>query len=287
MPPTRKHAMTVGHKRLRKRRAAATTIQRKYRAGRTAHKKKWALTKVNAEKKFLTLPEQTATLQVLAGSAANGPANSILLFPQCFDRNSQLLGQGLTSSNCIGSWITPIYGINHKIELTFNDLAPNHADSQQGFNIYMWKLLVKVSGNKADLTTNSFADWAASVSAMCKRELFEANFDADFLEYSQRNKNIQVLSKWRVNTSQDKKYAIGGIDATNLATRAPPKRYTVTHYIPKPNQKQRVTVGAAGVSEGILNDTWVPAVMYTCSELSANTGTVAIRHGSRFYFTDT
>ncbi len=236
------------------------------------------------EVKHLTLPEQTATLQVLAGSANNGPANSVLCMCQMYDRNSALMLPGVSSSEYVGSWITPQYGINHKLQLTFDDIVQSHADSQQGFNIFAWQLLVKVSGNKADVTTATFADWASSILALCKRELFEANFDADFLEYHQKSKTVQVIKKWRVNTSQDKKY---GIAPTSTAeTSASPKNITVTHNHPPLNKKQKITPAEDAGKAGLLNDTWIPLVMFTCDQMTANTGSVAIRFGSRFYYTD-
>ncbi len=272
--------------------AAATTIAKRWRANKarkftkkpTRYPPGIILKKENAECKHVTLGEQTATLQVLAGSANNGPDNSILIFPAMFDRNTPVFERGVDAEKFLGSWVTPAYPLNHKIELSFNDLVSSHADSAQGFNIDMYVLKVKISGNKADLTTASFATWAASVSALCKREIWEANFDSDFLVYSQKSKTVQVVSKWRVSTSQNQKYSVPNTDGTQIT--APPKRYTVNHMTPQPGHKQRITMADNG-NDGLLNDCWLPLVMYTCAELTANTGSVAIRHGSRFYFRDT
>lgn len=241
--------------------------------------------KSNLEVKFVTLSEQTATLQALGGSGNNGPENSLLLFPELFHRDSQVLERGVAADEYIGAWCTPAYKLNHKIELAFDDIVSTHADSAQGFNVDIYELIVKISGNKADLTRASFSDWAASVSALCKRELFESNFSSDFLSYEQRNRNITVVSKKRVNTNQLRKYVVPNTDTTQIC--APPKRITISHSVPKVGRKQRITqLDAPTVTSGILNDVHIPLVMLCCNEMTVNTGSIAVRHGSRFYFQD-
>lgn len=242
-----------------------------------------ALNLASMEKKILTCPIKTVTLRNLAGSKVNGPKNSIILQCQGFSPFSQALLQGTGSDECIGSWITPMYGINHKFEMDFSGLVPTHADSKAGFNIDVYVINVRVSGNKSGLTGgDNFATWSAEMENILQSEIYEAGFDSDYLEYTEKNRNVSVVSRWRVKASQDRKFSIQAGDIMC----APPKRYTVTHSAPAPGKKQRLTATTDDPAVFTMNDTHQPCVLIMCDELTANTGTVAVRHTSRMYFTD-
>lgn len=270
---------------------AATTLQRRWRANK-ARKFTRKPTRLppgvkvrldNTEKKIVTLSPQSTDLRVLAGSAANGPKNSLVLLPQGFNAASQALTQGLTIGNYIGSWITPQYGINHKIELSFDGLVPTHADSKQGFNVEVYVCRVKISAAKAGIgESHNFAVFAQQCLDICQSELYESSFDADKLTYREMNRNVQVVAHWRVNTSQDKKLAIQAGDYM----AAPPKNYSISHKTPVPGSKQRLTGSSDATPVGMLLDCHIPCVLLMCNELTANTGVINVRHASRMYFID-
>lgn len=243
-----------------------------------------ALTMASMEKKILTLPIQPVNLEAVAGSKINGPKNSVILQVQNFHPNSEKLTQGTGAAQCVGNWITPSsYGINHKFELDFEGLIPAHADSKAGFNIDVYVINVKVSGNKSGLTgADTYATWTAQMENILQAELFEAGFDSDYLEYIEKNRNIQVVSHWRVKASQDRKFST---EFGNIMC-APPKRYSVSHKTPYPGRKQRLTPSSDATSVFQMNDTHQPCVLIMCDELTGNTGHVKIRHTSRMYYTD-
>jgi hypothetical protein len=140
------------------------------------------------------------------------------------------------------------------------------------------------------------ADFEAAVFVALKKELFNSNITSDYLDFDQANRNIKVFSSFNIRPNRNNMILQDTINTTNVIpsttdttksfTVPPPKTFSVFHTVPKLKTKvARATGGASGAMFPV--NLWVPFTMFTCQQLTANSGHFNIEHSSRMYFTDT
>ena len=228
----------------------------------------------NVETLIADLPPQTSAFGVVAQDD-NTPKNTKVYLPAMWERN--------TSDHPInGSWMTPCY-INQKFRISFNNMVANHADSAKGFILRMHTVSLKITPSKFGARTTSLANFAADCEAQVLLQLRNSSMNSDFLEYSTRNRDIQIISTQEIRPSRDRSIVKQSVDdGTNeIFSAPPPVCKTVNHRV----AKLKTRVGTITNNKLPLN-LWVPCVVFTCDQLTANTGTFTIEQSSRTYYQD-
>ncbi len=228
----------------------------------------------NVETLHANLVPQTSAFGVVAEDA-NTPKNTKVYLPAMWERNT-------TAWHINGAWMTPCY-INQKFRISFNNMVANHADSAKGFILRMHTVSLKITPAKFGARTDSFANFSADCEAQVLLQLRNSSMNSDFLEYSTRNRDIQIIKTQEIRPSRDRSIVKQSVDdGTNeIFSAPPPVCRTVNHRIAKLKTR---CVGDA--SPKLPVNLWVPCVVFTSDQLSANTGTFTIEHSSRTYYQD-
>ena len=229
----------------------------------------------NVETLHAELLPQTSAFGVVAEDA-NTPKNTKVYLPAMWERNT-------TAWNINGNWMTPCY-INQKFRISFNNMVANHADSAKGFILRMHVVSLKITPSKFGARTDSLANFSADCEAQVLLQLRNSSMNSDFLEYSTRNRDIQIISTQEIRPSRDRSIVKQSVDdGTNeIFSAPPPVCKTVNHRV----AKLKTRVALAPLSVRLPANLWVPCVVFTSDQLSANTGTFTIEHSSRTYYQD-
>jgi hypothetical protein len=183
--------------------------------------------------------------------------------------------------------MTPCY-INQKFRISFDKIVPDHADSEKGFNLRMHVVRLKVTPSKFGARVDSLANFSADVEANILLQLRNSNMTADFLEYSRKNRDIQILSTEHIkpnrNSAIRKVITTGTTD--EIFSCPPPICKTVNHSIAKLKTRVMPDAFISPSADQFPANLWVPLVAFTCEELSLQTGTITIEHASRTYYQD-
>lgn len=274
--------MNRGYKRKRrvagKRKAKSKRPITKYRSSRG----KVAPAAYNVEVKHWELANYSTDFRDNAATTSK-PKNTLVLVP-CISKTGPV-------SSVDGNWCTPKF-LTSKLRISFNDIVPDHADSAQGFKLRVHVGQLRMSAFKAQIGAQSFATtdlWLDAVSDLIKQNLVDSNLTSDFMEYAQRNRNIQILSSWLVKPNRNASIRKAVMPATTGEnyTAPPPVCYNIKHRIPlfktRINKPFNITLQP---DAQCLDNIFIPFITLTCDQLTANTGTFKVEHSSRFYFTD-
>lgn len=228
----------------------------------------------NVEVRQANLDSGVETINMRDNAAsATIPKNTTLVMPAGFNSDTGTIQYD-------GSWITPKW-LTSKFRVSFDNIDPEHADSVKGFNLYMIQGVIKNTGAKAGVATDTFTNWCSDIKDEVGRQLVNSDFSSDYLDFTRANRNVKIVKKTLLKPQRNssiRKY----LDVSNGGYSAPPPmEFSVSHSIP--NFKQRMT---AVTGTDALNEMYIPFVAFMCDELTANTGTFRIEHNSRFYYTD-
>ena len=224
-----------------------------------------------------TLAPQSANFSAVA-EANNQSKNTKVFLGALYNRNTSVLEQAVR-----GDWICPKY-YTDKYRISFNGIVPDHADSEQGFLLRMHVVQVKIAPNKVPVDTDTQANWSTGIEALVNREVASSNLTSDFLEFARTNRSLNIISSEEIRPNRNqmiRKNISPGTTGENYSC-PPPVCRTVKHRIP--TFKQRLN--ANGSVSPKLEASYVSAVVFTCDQLSINTGHFQIEHSSKFYFTD-
>lgn len=268
---------------------AARRIQRKWRKGK---RKQWSgmgsKVPYSTEKYQMRLGSQSVAVAHQAGSATNGPANSMILLPVGFNEHTTFTDSDGHNYSVNGSWLKPLFW-STKVRISFDHIIPTHAESNKGFIVRMYHGLLKNTCDKMGGTHTTQANLSASVLTELKKELYESDISADFLDYSKKNRNLQILGKWVVKPNRNQQIRMiataptPGASAVSQYSAPPPVCYTIKHKVPP--LKQRVTTDTTHDYPAMIH-TWVPWILVCCDQLNTHTGTITAEHSGRMYFTD-
>lgn len=284
--------------RYRKRRGAATKIQRQFRKKRVAKATKYSSRKpisYGTEVYQMRLTAQSASLSAHAGSTTLGPKNSVILLPAFFNQQTTSHDSNGDLYSPSGSWLKQVYSFTSKVRCSFENIT-NHDDNKSGLNLRCVHGFVKVPISKAASGSGwgSQALFEAQVLTVLKENLYESNIVADFLEYSQKNRNVHISGRFDVKPNRNNMIRVDSLVHTNTvpsttdtissATYPPPKCYTIKHNI-APN-KTRLAHTSDSAKFPVPENLYLPFTMFACDQLTANSGHFAIEHSSRMYYTD-
>lgn len=270
---------------------AAQKIQRAFRKKRYVPKKPIS---VGTEIYQMRLGAQSSLLSQNTGSVVNGPANSLIMLPAGFSQHTTCVDSNGTNYSPSGSWIKPVYGYTTKLRVSFDQIT-NHSDNKAGLNLRIIHGFVKIPTSKAVSGSGwgSQALFETEVLKIIKENLYESNVVSDFLEYSQKNRNVHISGRFDVKPNRSNMIRVDSLVHTNTvpsttdtissATFPPPKCYTIKHALP-PN-KTRLAF-AADHNFPLLENMYLPFVMASCAQLTSNSGSFKCEHSSRMYFTD-
>ena len=244
----------------------------------------------NVETKIIELPPQSTNLTNNDASDTR-PKNTLVLLPATWQVNTHEQHPRVNAID--GLWATPCY-INQKFRLSFDKLVADHVDSAEGFTLKMHIGRLKITPSKFGARTDLFSSYVADCEAQVYKELAESDFDSDFLEYSKRNRNIEIISTKNIVPNRNGSFRKAILPAQGQGqgetfTAPPPIERAVNHKIAK--LKTRVTTvdmpaTQTGATYTMFDNLWVPFVAFSCNQLTANTGYIHVEHSSRLYFQD-
>jgi len=147
--------------------------------------------------------------------------------------------------------------------------------------------VVQTTGEKSGADTSSYANWTSDIFDVVGTNLVNSNVDSDYLEFTQRNRNLKILKrsviKPKRNQSIRKAIVTTQGGSGENYTAPPPVEFSVKHSIPL--FKQRLP-NTNETTHPIMNNCYIPFVAFMCEELTSNTGTITIEQSSRFWYTD-
>ena len=244
----------------------------------------------NVETKIIELPPQATNLTNNDASDTR-PKNTLVILPASWDANTTPQNNRINTVD--GQWATPCY-INQKFRLSFDKLVADHVDSAEGFTLKMHIGRLKVTPSKFGARSN-FAFYCADCLAQVYKELAESDFDSDFLEYSKRNRNIEIISTKNIVPNRNGSFRKAILPAQGQGqgetfTAPPPVERAVNHRVAKLKTRVDVAQDTADPpleqSLAMFNNLWVPFVAFSCNQLTANTGYIHVEQSSRLYFQD-
>ena len=225
------------------------------------------------------LDPQSADFGYVAPVTDTQSKNTKVMLGVLYNRNSTPI---MTQSFPRGKDLTPCF-YTDKYRISFNDIVPDHADSAQGFLLRAHIVQVKIAPGKVPIDTSSWTNWSAGIEALANREIAQSNMTSDFLEFSKANRNLRIISTQdiRPNRNQMIRKVINTGGSGEIYSCPPPVCFTVKHQIP--TWKQRFI---ATNLHPMLENMYVNVVVFTCDQLTLNTGTFKVEHSSKFYFKD-
>lgn len=236
------------------------------------------------------LSTQSTTLSANTGSVVNGPANSEICLPAGFSANTVCTDSNGTLYNISGSWLKPVYNYTTKVKVDFSGIV-KHADNVSGLNLRCHHGLIKMTAVKAIEGSGwgSQANFQTEVLKLIKENLYESNISADYLDYSQKNRNVKVIKSFDVVPDRRRMIRMDMLEDSSTGSLTsvntpPPKCFTIHH--PCPRMKTRVAKTSDSAAFPVLENLWIPWVMLTCSQLTTNSGHFNVDYSSRMYFTD-
>ena len=232
----------------------------------------------NSENFQYTLAPQTANFGPVAASTVQSKNTKVFL-GALYNRNTTALEQNILGSNICPKFYTDKYRIS------FDDIVPDHADSAQGFKLRMHVIQVKIAPHKdPTVLTDSLANWATTIEAMVNREVADSNLNSDYLDFTQKSRNLNIISTMDIKPNRNhmiRKNISTGTVGENYSC-PPPYCVTVKHKVPQ----WKTRLSDNGQVNPLCEQMYVSCVLFTCDQLTANTGTFKIEHSSKFYFTD-
>ena len=235
------------------------------------------------------LAAQSTTLTANVASADNGPKNSLICLPAGFSSATTCVDSNGDSYTVQGNFIKPVYQYSMKCKVDFSGIV-HHADNAAGLNLRCHHGLVKVTANSETVAGwSNQASFQAAILALIKEHLYESSISSDYLEYSKRNRHIKVNGSFDVVPDRRRMIRMdmletAGTGKLNSVNTPPPKCFTVT--LPTPKMKTRVAKTADSAKFPILENLWIPWVLFTCDQLTSNSGHFNVHYSSRMYFTD-
>ena len=156
----------------------------------------------NLEVKTQTHAVRIDELKYGGGSALLGPSNSVVLMAGLFGgRNGDdtpLTSTGLTpGTGCnglIGCYVTPAYPSSMKLDIDYKTIVPVNGNAYPNPNLRIIHGFYKNTGDKMNASLADNFAWVDEVRANLLKELFDSDYDADYLAYTQKSRNVKILS---------------------------------------------------------------------------------------------
>lgn len=158
--------------------------------------------KNNLEVKTQTHAVRVDELGFHGGTVHVGPSNSLVLLAGLFGGHDSVTPADTTTGlipgngceDVIGCYTTPAYPSSMKLDISYKELQVVAGSSFPNPNLRIIHGFYKNTGDKigADLTSNS--TWINAIRITLLKELFDSDYDSDYLAYTQKSRNIKILS---------------------------------------------------------------------------------------------
>jgi hypothetical protein len=256
----------------RKRRAAATKIQRNFR-------KRKGATKYAREIKNLEMTSQTYTCSASAAGAQQ-MKHGVIIPVGMFNTHAPKLTQGTGENDLVGVWLQPRYLVSRYI-VDWSSLT-GHADLSKGVEFRIRYGYIKTTGYKAGAALTSVANWCTDIDKTVHAELQNSGLDDNFLTFSKRNRTVHILGDFMLRP--DLRHRVADTDSQNHDF-SPPKNFQIDWHKKQgfPRMKQRMTHATDGY---VPNNSWPCFVYISSNNITVNMGALNIHTSSKYYFSD-
>jgi len=287
------HVFHRGAKRRRRGLVPRRVLRRRIPARRSARR-----IKSNLEVKSQVHDIRTMSFGYHVGSESLGPSNSLCLlaglfggdYPVAADVTTGLIpGTGCT--DVIGCWTTPAYPSSMKLDISYKELVFTEEPEQVAFpnpNLRIIHGFYKNTGDKMNADLASNATWIHAVRVALLRELFDSDFTADYLAYTQKSRNIKILSDKLIRPR--KPNAVAGPATTSSAIYSPNSQlsYKWPHSKHKTRLQPTVQAGVEPpLARMVPHNQWVPFLLLLAPGiLTAESGALIVRSVTKAYFND-
>ncbi len=217
--------------------------------------------------------------------------NGQVFYPCGFNTDLSHLSQGTGCHGLVGCFIRPLY-LSQKFKISFSGLDLDQEVANSGLKLRCRSGWIRNTGAKcgASVSTDSAA-WQNLINVMVHKELQDADYDADYLQYTRKNRNIMIVKdsflKPRLNQRMGSDPAGAGSAALN--SYAPEICFTINWDKTKGflRNKTRLEPTGSHPTQLVLHNQFIPFVYFSCEQLTAtNQGHIEIKSSSRYYFTD-
>jgi len=288
-------------KRKGKRRLVRKTVRRRIRFGgrpRRSARQGVVNLKSTLEVKFQEHAIRTDNVAYMDGSELAGPSNSLCLLAGLFggdyatpDDVSTGLIPGTGCTDVVGCWSTPAYPSSMKLDIDYKALAivDNQAFPQP--NLRILHGFYKNTGDKMDADLASNATWIASIRAALLKELFDSDYTADFLAYTQKSRNIKILSDRLILPRKSIAHQL--VPDSTMITKVMSPNSQLSYKWPHSKFKSRLSPTIQAGSDPVFarmvpHNQWVPFLLMLAPGLPADAayGHLVVRSVTKAYFHD-
>jgi len=256
--------------------------------------------KNNLEVKTQTHQVREDNLGFHAGSATYGPANSLCLLAGLFGGNDLTpanvntgLVPGTGCYDIIGCWSTPAYPTSMKLDIDYKNLIEVAGETFPNPNLRIIHGFYKNTGDKmsADLTSN--ATWINSIRVALLKELFDSSYAADYLVYTQKSRNVRILSDKLIRPRKAVAVQVTGTTTTGI--RAPNTQLSLKwpHSKLKTRLVPSTQAGSNPVTERMMpHNSWIPFMLALAPgipegpAMPGDYGHLTVRSVTKAYFND-
>lgn len=273
------------------------------RSTRARVKRRRPAKRANLEVKTQTHDIRSDTVAFSGGSSAHGPANSLLLLGGLFggrdihDTASTTTGitPGTGCHGLIGCYITPAYPSSMKLDINWKTLQLVAGKPFPNPNLRIIHGFYKNTGDKMDASLVDNFSWIDAIRSHLLKELFDSNYDADYLEYTQKSRNIKILSDRYIRPKRAT--AVQVPDNTTVPTSIIAPNQELSYKWPHKKMKTRLmpsvflthdTPPVPGTQEVMMpHNLWVPFLLCLAPGLTeTGFGAVTVRSVTKAYFHD-
>jgi len=251
--------------------------------------------KSNLEVKTQVHDIRVDELQYNVGSELGGPANSVCLLAGLFggdNATASLVSTGLLPGtgcdNIIGCWSTPAFPTSMKLDISYKELDIVDGYSAPNPNLRVIHGFYMNTGDKMNAGLGNTATWIANIRSALLRELFDSDYSADYLMYTQKSRNIKVLSDRLIRPKRSNQLQVPA-DATSTSIVSPNSqlRYKWPHSKMKTRLQPTIDSMVPPNPRMVPNNAWIPFLLLLAPGLSnLQTGHLRIRSVTKAYFHD-
>lgn len=242
------------------------------------------------EVKHIETEADSKNVQFTASGSTQMP-NGQVFYPCGFNHLTSHISQGTGCTALIGCFIRPLY-CTQKFKISFKGLDLDKTVANSGLKLRCRSGWIRNTGAKAgaSVSTDSSA-WQNLINVMVHKELQDADYDADYLQFTRKNRNIMIVKdsflKPRLNQRMGTDDAgAGGVAVDSFA---PEICFTINWDKTKGwlRNKTRLEPTGSHPTQLVLHNQFVPFVYFSCEQLTnTNQGYIEVKSSSRYYFTD-
>lgn len=242
------------------------------------------------EVKHIETEADSKNIAFVASGATQMP-NGQVFYPCGFNHITSHISQGTGCSALVGCFVRPLY-CTQKFKISFAGLDMDKTVVNSGLKLRCRSGWIRNTGAKAgaSVSTDSSA-WQNLINVMVHKELQDADYDADYLQFTRKNRNIMIVKDSFLKPKLNQRMGTDDAGAGNLAVNsyAPEICFTINWDKTKGwlRNKTRLEPTGSHPTQLVLHNQFIPFVYFSCEQLTnTNQGHIEIKSSSRYYFTD-